>query len=330
MVRDGRSVVDVSARCGWARPACSSGPAPPRDGGEAGWPHRGRTKPSPSLALVPRAGRWRAGLRQPGGLAAGSRLDRAMPMSRQIRQSAPPTHRQDRTVNDSPTNRARPTNGAHLQPQRRRPVVTNKTIQQTRRKALTSPVAGAPQAARRLQTNAAGAVTVARRRATPSPSATRRRVSAARSRWARMAATVSQLPTGQYQISRNGAAPRNVTVNVGSAANIDFAGGDATTLDTVTVVGTGAINRSTCRRWSRPRSLTAEQIAKIPVARDTTSVALLAPGTVRGDAAFGNPARSVVRRSPRTSTTSTASTSPNREPGTSRRCRSEAIAESSR
>ena len=34
--------------------------------------------------------------------------------------------------------------------------------------------------------------------------------------------------------------------------------------------------------------LTAEQIAKIPVARDTTDVALLAPGTVRGDAAFGN------------------------------------------
>src|SRR6185312_16251288 len=31
-----------------------------------------------------------------------------------------------------------------------------------------------------------------------------------------------------------------------------------------------------------------EQIAKIPVPRDITDVALLAPGTVRGDAAFGN------------------------------------------
>ena len=98
----------------------------------------------------------------------------------------------------------------------------------------------------------------------------------------------SQLPTGQYQISRNGAAPRNVTVNVGSAANIDFAGGDATTLDTVTVVGTGAINPIDVSSVESTTILTAEQIAKIPVARDTTSVALLAPGTVRGDAAFGN------------------------------------------
>jgi hypothetical protein len=34
--------------------------------------------------------------------------------------------------------------------------------------------------------------------------------------------------------------------------------------------------------------LSAEQIARIPVSRDTTAVALLAPGTVRGDSAFGN------------------------------------------
>ncbi|HWS77528.1 MAG TPA: TonB-dependent receptor [Thermomonas sp.] len=100
----------------------------------------------------------------------------------------------------------------------------------------------------------------------------------------------SQLPTGQYQISRNGGAPRTVTVNVGSAATIDFvsAGGDATTLDTVTVVGAGAVNPIDVSSVESTTILTAEQINKIPVARDTTSVALLAPGTVRGDAAFGN------------------------------------------
>ena len=98
----------------------------------------------------------------------------------------------------------------------------------------------------------------------------------------------SQLPTGQYQISRNGAAPRSVTVNVGSAATVDFASGDATTLDTVTVVGAGAINPIDVSSVESTTILTAEQINKIPVARDTTSVALLAPGTVRGDAAFGN------------------------------------------
>ena len=98
----------------------------------------------------------------------------------------------------------------------------------------------------------------------------------------------SQLPTGQYQISRNGTTPRNVTVNVGSAANVDFASGDATTLDTVTVVGSGAVNPIDVSSVESTTILTAEQINKIPVARDTTSVALLAPGTVRGDAAFGN------------------------------------------
>jgi hypothetical protein len=98
----------------------------------------------------------------------------------------------------------------------------------------------------------------------------------------------SQLPTGQYQISRNGEAPRAVTVNVGSAANIDFVGSDANTLDTVMVVGSGAINPIDVSSVESTTILTAEQINKIPVGRDTTSVALLAPGTVRGDAAFGN------------------------------------------
>jgi hypothetical protein len=100
----------------------------------------------------------------------------------------------------------------------------------------------------------------------------------------------SQLPTGQYQLSRNGGAARSVTVNVGGAANIDFvnAGGDAKTLDTVTVVGSGAINPIDVSSVESTTILTAEQIARIPVGRDTTSVALLAPGTVRGDAAFGN------------------------------------------
>ena len=102
----------------------------------------------------------------------------------------------------------------------------------------------------------------------------------------------AQLPIGQYTVTRNGGSPRTVTVNVGTASNVDFvttaADGTATTLDTVTVVGTGAINPIDVSSVESTTILTAEQIAKIPVGRDTTSVALLAPGTVRGDAAFGN------------------------------------------
>ena len=60
------------------------------------------------------------------------------------------------------------------------------------------------------------------------------------------------------------------------------------TLGTLTVVGSSAINPIDVSSMESATILTAEQIANIPVARDTTSVALLAPGTVRGDAAFGN------------------------------------------
>ncbi len=99
----------------------------------------------------------------------------------------------------------------------------------------------------------------------------------------------SQLPTGQYTITRNGGSPRTVNVSVGGASNVDFVTSTgADTLDTVTVVGTGAVNPIDVSSVESTTILTAEQIAKIPVPRDTTSVALLAPGTVRGDAAFGN------------------------------------------
>ncbi|TWI06325.1 hypothetical protein IP90_00591 [Luteimonas cucumeris] len=105
---------------------------------------------------------------------------------------------------------------------------------------------------------------------------------------------VSQVPIGQYTITRKGAdgttSTRTANVSVGTAANVAFVSGtgDAQTLDTVTVVGTGAINPIDVSSVESTTILTAEQIAKIPVARDATSVALLAPGTVRGDAAFGN------------------------------------------
>lgn len=99
----------------------------------------------------------------------------------------------------------------------------------------------------------------------------------------------SQLPTGQYTVTRNGGAARNISVNVGTASNVDFVSGSTgESLDTVTVVGTGAINPIDVSSVESTTIMTAEQIAKIPVGRDTTSVALLAPGTVRGDAAFGN------------------------------------------
>ncbi len=102
----------------------------------------------------------------------------------------------------------------------------------------------------------------------------------------------SALPTGQYTVTSSTGGSKSVSVNVGTAANADFSvatgSSGATTLDAVQVVGSGFVNPIDVTSVESNTILTAEQIARIPVPRDTTSVALLAPGTVRGDAAFGN------------------------------------------
>ncbi len=104
---------------------------------------------------------------------------------------------------------------------------------------------------------------------------------------------LSQLPPGKYTITRKGAdggtSAREVVVNVGTAANVDFvnASGGATNLDTVTVVGTGAINPIDVSSVESSTILTEEAIDRLPVGRDTTAIALLAPGTVKSDS-FNN------------------------------------------
>ena len=90
---------------------------------------------------------------------------------------------------------------------------------------------------------------------------------------------LSSLPTGTYKVTAGGQT-RDVTVTIGGTATAS--------LGTVQVVGGPTINAIDVASVESTTILTAEQIAKIPVARDITSVALLAPGTVKGDAAFGN------------------------------------------
>lgn len=97
----------------------------------------------------------------------------------------------------------------------------------------------------------------------------------------------AQVPTGQYQISRNGEAPRDVPINVGTTSNVDFVTADTTTLGAVTVIGTG-INPIDVSSVESTTVLTEAQIDRLPVARDTTSMALLAPGTTLGDSRLGS------------------------------------------
>ncbi|HEY0309799.1 MAG TPA: TonB-dependent receptor [Luteimonas sp.] len=97
----------------------------------------------------------------------------------------------------------------------------------------------------------------------------------------------SALPPGTYQVSEAGGEPRVVTVSVGTASSVDFTS-SATTLGTVTVVGSSAVNPIDVSSVESTTIMTEQQIDRLPVARNTTSVALLAPGTVRGDDRFGN------------------------------------------
>ena len=107
---------------------------------------------------------------------------------------------------------------------------------------------------------------------------------------------VSSLSPGNYRVTLQRAdgttSTREVSVNVGTGTAVNFTAGassnGATNLGTVTVTAAQLVNPIDVSSVESTTILTSAQLAKIPVPRDTTSVALLAPGTVRGDAAFGN------------------------------------------
>ncbi|WP_164978517.1 TonB-dependent receptor [Pseudoxanthomonas composti] len=104
----------------------------------------------------------------------------------------------------------------------------------------------------------------------------------------------SALPAGTYTVTYQGSdgtssTREGVNVSVGTGTPVNFSSASATsTLDTITVRASTSVNPIDVSSVESTSILSAEQIAKMPVLRDTTSVALLAPGTVRGDNAFGN------------------------------------------
>lgn len=103
---------------------------------------------------------------------------------------------------------------------------------------------------------------------------------------------LSSLSPGTYRVGlRDGSNTSTVNVNVGTGTPVNLtarASSGTTDLEGVVVRGVATINPIDVSSVESTTVLTAEQIARVPVARDATSVALLAPGTVRGDSAFGN------------------------------------------
>lgn len=93
--------------------------------------------------------------------------------------------------------------------------------------------------------------------------------------------TFGQLPTGRYRVTANGVS-RDVTVQVGTGTSVDLV---ATELEAVEITGSVS-NPIDVSSVETTTIYTAEQLQRLPVARDISSVALLAPGTVRGDVGF--------------------------------------------
>ncbi len=168
-------------------------------------------------------------------------------------------------------------------------MASNNLAKGFKRSALTVAMGLCFVGAVQAQSNAAGVITG---RAAAGDTITATNTSTGQSRTITVGAggdyRFSAMPTGQYTVSRNGGEARDARVNVGSAATVDFVASGGGSLGTVTVVGSNQVNPIDVSSVESTTILTAEQINKIPVPRNGTAVALLAPGTVRGDAAFGN------------------------------------------
>jgi hypothetical protein len=96
--------------------------------------------------------------------------------------------------------------------------------------------------------------------------------------------TFAQLSPGRYKVT-SGGQTRDVQVKVGTGSNVTFGTQE---FGAVEVVGAASFNPIDVSSVESTTVFTAEQIDQLPVARDVTNVALLAPGTVKGDTGLGN------------------------------------------
>ena len=95
------------------------------------------------------------------------------------------------------------------------------------------------------------------------------------------------LPVGRYtlQTTADGAAsePTPVTVSLGTTTNVNVGAQAATDLAAVQVVGTRGISPVDVSSTESATNVTREEIARLPIPRDITDVATLAPGVNRGE-----------------------------------------------
>lgn len=94
--------------------------------------------------------------------------------------------------------------------------------------------------------------------------------------------TFSKLPPGFYKVTAGGKT-RDVSVAIGTGTEVRFE-----EVATVTVTGSRSRNPIDVSSTESNTVFSLAEIQALPVGRNATAVSLLAPGTVAGDAAFGN------------------------------------------
>ncbi len=91
------------------------------------------------------------------------------------------------------------------------------------------------------------------------------------------------LPVGEYKLeSSAGGTPVDVVVSLGNATTVNIGVAEAT-LDTITVTGIAAAAAVDVTSVESATNVTREELARLPVERDPLSVALLAPGVIKGE-----------------------------------------------
>lgn len=98
---------------------------------------------------------------------------------------------------------------------------------------------------------------------------------------------VAQLPPGDYTLVAGGGAPISISVSLGGTTTVNLTGGGAVDLDVVQVIGSRIVNRVDVRSTETATNITRQELARLPVDQNLTSVALLAPGVVASGATFG-------------------------------------------
>jgi hypothetical protein len=97
--------------------------------------------------------------------------------------------------------------------------------------------------------------------------------------------TLSKMQPGRYKVT-SGGVTREVTVSVGSGTQVVL--DNSTTLDQVAVVGSRVRSSIDVASVESNTVFSQEQLQALPVPRNVNSVALLAPGVVKGDDGLGD------------------------------------------